>query len=111
MAYVRFSAHQLDVAIRSKLWEIEWGWTGLPSVLVNIQSSDSTPPASCSARCQSRQRTTSLWSRRHPPSEVIGKPLGETGIRSRHGVTVVAVKHKGSSFTYATEETVLQRGM
>lgn len=45
-----------------------------------------------------------------PPSEVIGKPLGETGIRSRHGVTVVAVKPKGSSFTYATEETVLQRG-
>jgi trk system potassium uptake protein len=45
-----------------------------------------------------------------PPAEVIGKPLGETGVRSRHGVTVVAVKHRGSSFTYATEETVLQRG-
>jgi trk system potassium uptake protein TrkA len=45
-----------------------------------------------------------------PPAEVIGKPLGETGVRGKHGITVVGVKPRGGIFTYATAETVLQRG-
>lgn len=43
----------------------------------------------------------------HPPYEVVGKPLGKTGLRSRHGITVVAVKSPGSGFTYASQDTVL----
>ncbi|GLZ12698.1 potassium transporter [Actinomadura sp. NBRC 104425] len=46
----------------------------------------------------------------HPPREFVGVPLGETKLRSKHGVTVVAVKPKGESFTYATADTVLQYG-
>lgn len=45
-----------------------------------------------------------------PPAEVLGKPLGETGVRGRHGITVVGVKPRGGVFTYATAETVLERG-
>lgn len=44
------------------------------------------------------------------PSEVEGRPLGETALRSRRGVTVVGVKRPGEEFTYATEETVLHPG-
>lgn len=43
-----------------------------------------------------------------PPKEIVGIPLGETGLRSRHGVTVVSVKSEGEGFTYATSDTVLQ---
>jgi len=46
----------------------------------------------------------------HPPREFVGVPLGETKLRSKHGVTVVAVKPKGEPFTYATADTVLQYG-
>lgn len=45
-----------------------------------------------------------------PNAEVIGKPLGQTGIRSKHGVTVTAVKKAGQPWTYATAETVLHSG-
>jgi trk system potassium uptake protein len=45
-----------------------------------------------------------------PPAEVVGTPLGETHIRSRHGVTVVAIKRHGEGFTYATAETVVRDG-
>jgi trk system potassium uptake protein TrkA len=45
-----------------------------------------------------------------PPTELIGRALGETHIRSRFGVTVVAVKRTGEAFTYATAETVVQQG-
>ena len=45
-----------------------------------------------------------------PPTEILGKPLGETGVRGRHGITVVGVKPRGGVFTYATAETVLERG-
>ncbi|MEU6039931.1 TrkA family potassium uptake protein [Actinomadura sp. NPDC047616] len=46
----------------------------------------------------------------HPPREFVGVPLGETKLRSKHGVTVVAVKPQGEQFTYATADTVLQYG-
>jgi trk system potassium uptake protein TrkA len=43
-----------------------------------------------------------------PPAEVIGKRLGDTGIRNRHDVTVVAVHRRGQGFTYATADTVVE---
>jgi trk system potassium uptake protein TrkA len=46
----------------------------------------------------------------NPPAELLGKPLGETGLRARYEVTVVAVKRRGEGFTYATTETVLRPG-
>ncbi|MFD6095591.1 potassium channel family protein [Nocardiopsis flavescens] len=44
------------------------------------------------------------------PKELIGKPLRETKVRQKYGITVVSVKRINSPFTYATEETVLQKG-
>lgn len=44
-----------------------------------------------------------------PPREIVDVPLAESTIRSEHGVTVVAVKKDGRSFTYATNETVVSR--
>jgi trk/ktr system potassium uptake protein len=43
-----------------------------------------------------------------PPAEIIGKRLGDTGIRAKHDVTVVAVHRRGQGFTYATADTVVQ---
>ncbi|MBV6760566.1 TrkA family potassium uptake protein [Rhodococcus opacus] len=45
-----------------------------------------------------------------PPATVIGKPLGETTVRSTYGVTVVAIKRPGEGFTYATADTVIEPG-
>lgn len=45
-----------------------------------------------------------------PPSSIVGKNLGETGIRSKYGVTVVGVKSPGKDFTHATTETVVNEG-
>ncbi len=45
------------------------------------------------------------------PSELVGRTLGEIGLRQRYGVTVVCVKPEGGSFTYATVDTVLEKGM
>ncbi len=44
------------------------------------------------------------------PKEVVGKSLADAGLRARYGVTVVCVKHGQESFTYATPETVLEKG-
>ncbi len=44
-----------------------------------------------------------------PPSLIVGKPLRRTSVRTHHGVTVVAVKHRAREFTYATPDTVLQK--
>lgn len=44
-----------------------------------------------------------------PPS-MLGRSLGELGVRTRYGVTVVCVKPAGGEFTYATAETVLHDG-
>ncbi|WP_227870380.1 MULTISPECIES: TrkA family potassium uptake protein [Streptomyces] len=41
------------------------------------------------------------------PSTMVGRSLAESAIRTRYGLTVVAVKRKGEGFTYATAETVL----
>ena len=43
-----------------------------------------------------------------PPLDIVGRPLSETGVRSRYRITVVGVKRPGENFTYATESTVLQ---
>ena len=44
------------------------------------------------------------------PPPVQGRSLGELGVRSRYGITVVCVKPAGGQFTYATPETVLHDG-
>jgi trk system potassium uptake protein TrkA len=44
------------------------------------------------------------------PRNLIGKSLAEIGVRANHDVTVVCVKPRGESFTYATPDTVLARG-
>lgn len=44
------------------------------------------------------------------PAEIIGKTLGEAGVRARYGVTIVCIKPPGGSFTYATPETVIEEG-
>lgn len=50
-----------------------------------------------------------------PPRDFVGVPLGESGLRKKFGVTVVAVKSQtpqGATgiYTYATPSTVLQYG-
>ncbi len=45
-----------------------------------------------------------------PPAMVIGKRLGDTTVRSKYGVTVVAIKRPGEGFTYATADTVIATG-
>ncbi len=42
-----------------------------------------------------------------PPKEYVGLPLGESGLRRKYGVTVVAVKKEGEEFTYAASDTEL----
>ncbi|MCH0565207.1 MULTISPECIES: TrkA family potassium uptake protein [unclassified Streptomyces] len=44
------------------------------------------------------------------PDIVTGLPLGQSHVRSKYGVTVVGVKRPGEAFTYATAETVVQKG-
>jgi trk system potassium uptake protein len=41
-----------------------------------------------------------------PPAQLVGRSLADAQVRSRHKVTVVCIKPKGGSFTYATPETV-----
>nr|WP_281240935.1 TrkA family potassium uptake protein [Actinopolyspora mzabensis] len=44
------------------------------------------------------------------PAMAVGQPLGESRIRSKCGVTVVAIKRPNEGFTYATQDTVLAHG-
>lgn len=44
------------------------------------------------------------------PEVAAGKTLEESGIRSKHGVTIVGVKRPRTDFTYATPETMIERG-
>ncbi|MFD1659174.1 potassium channel family protein [Streptomyces caeni] len=44
------------------------------------------------------------------PEVATGVPLGESGVRSRYGVTVVGIKRPGEGFTHATAETVIAKG-
>ncbi|KPC67372.1 potassium transporter, partial [Streptomyces sp. NRRL WC-3753] len=43
-----------------------------------------------------------------PPADIVGLPLANSAVRTRHGVTVVAVKRPSEGFTYATPETVVE---
>ncbi|WP_370738244.1 TrkA C-terminal domain-containing protein [Streptomyces sp. AVP053U2] len=43
-----------------------------------------------------------------PPTDIIGLPLSNSAVRTRHGATVVAIKRPGEGFTYATPETVVE---
>lgn len=43
------------------------------------------------------------------PREILDRPLSASGVRARHGITVVAVKRPGDKFTYATPDTVVHR--
>ncbi|MET8867609.1 TrkA family potassium uptake protein [Nonomuraea sp. NPDC004580] len=45
-----------------------------------------------------------------PPKEYVGIPLGQSNLRRKYGVTIVAVKPPGEEFTYATAETELSYG-
>ena len=42
-----------------------------------------------------------------PPREALNQPLGVTGIRAKHHITVVAVKRKNGEWDYTTPQTVL----
>lgn len=42
-----------------------------------------------------------------PPGESVGRTLGQAALRSKYGVTVVAIKRPGEDFTYATADTVV----
>ncbi|MDN3294937.1 TrkA family potassium uptake protein [Streptomyces ficellus] len=44
------------------------------------------------------------------PDVATGMPLGQSRVRSRYGVTVVGIKRPGQGFTYATADTVMERG-
>jgi len=44
------------------------------------------------------------------PAEAVGRTLGESGLRSKYGVTIVGVKRRGEPFTYATADTMVQEG-
>jgi trk system potassium uptake protein TrkA len=44
------------------------------------------------------------------PREAVGRSLGDAGLRTKYGVTVVGVKVRGQDFTYARPETVIQAG-
>jgi trk system potassium uptake protein TrkA len=45
-----------------------------------------------------------------PPTGEVGKTLQDAQLRARYGVTVVAVKPEGGSFTYTTPESLLEAG-
>jgi trk system potassium uptake protein TrkA len=52
-----------------------------------------------------------VFAKTRPPRELVGVPLGESGLRKKHHVTVVSVKPEGqASFTHADRETVLTYG-
>ena len=44
----------------------------------------------------------------NPPTDIIGKRLADSAVRSRYGLTVVAIKRPGEGFTYATADTVVR---
>lgn len=44
------------------------------------------------------------------PGALAGRSLQDVGVRAKYGVTVVCVKPAGEAFTYATPDTVMERG-
>ena len=52
-----------------------------------------------------------VLARTKPARELVGVPLGETGLRAKHRVTVVSVRPQGKTqFTHAGVDTVLSYG-
>jgi trk system potassium uptake protein TrkA len=52
-----------------------------------------------------------VFAKTKPPRELVGVPLGESGLRKKHHVTVVSVKPEHqTSFTHAGMDTVLTYG-
>jgi trk system potassium uptake protein len=43
----------------------------------------------------------------NPPKGLVGKTLGEYGVRAKHQVTVVCIRPEGGHFTYATADTLV----
>lgn len=43
-----------------------------------------------------------------PPADIVGLPLSNSAVRTRYGITVVAIKRPGEGFTYATADTVVE---
>ncbi|MFJ2668173.1 TrkA C-terminal domain-containing protein [Nocardia fluminea] len=44
------------------------------------------------------------------PRSAIGKTLTNSGLRQHFDITVVAIKHRGAEFTYATADSVVAEG-
>ena len=44
------------------------------------------------------------------PRRYVGRPLGETGIRAKYGVTIVSMKSPGGVFHHVDQSTVLNAG-
>lgn len=52
-----------------------------------------------------------VFAKTKPPKELVGVPLGESGLRKKHHVTVVSVKRENqTAFTHADMDTVLTYG-
>jgi trk system potassium uptake protein TrkA len=52
-----------------------------------------------------------VFAKTTPPKQIVGVPLGETGLRKKHRVTVVSVKlEHESAYTHADFDTVLTYG-
>ena len=52
-----------------------------------------------------------VFAKTKPPRELVGVPLGESGLRKKHRVTVVSVKPQGKNdYTHAGNDTVLSYG-
>ncbi|WP_208092812.1 TrkA family potassium uptake protein [Blastococcus xanthinilyticus] len=52
-----------------------------------------------------------VFAKTRPPRELVGVPLGESGLRKRYRVTVVLVKPQGQdAYTHAANDTVLSYG-
>ena len=44
------------------------------------------------------------------PRRYVGRPLGETGIRAKYGITIVSMKSPGGAFHHVDQATVLNGG-
>lgn len=52
-----------------------------------------------------------VFAKTKPPQEIVGVPLGETGLRKKHRITVVSVKPEHEpNYTHADYDTVLTYG-
>jgi trk system potassium uptake protein TrkA len=52
-----------------------------------------------------------VFAKTNPPQRIVGKPLSETRLAQKHGVSIVSVKAENQpSFTHAASDTVLTYG-